>query len=361
MAKTALITGIGGQDGAYLARLLLRKDYRVFGFGRRSTVDNMVRISDLVGERHDGDAKVEMVYGDLADATSLYRLLASVRPDEIYNLAAQSHVHASFEAPEHTADVDGLGVLRLLEAMRTLGLTNARFYQASTSELFGDAPSPQSEETPFRPRSPAAAAKLYAYWIVRTYREGYGLHASNGILFNHESPLRGGDFVTRKISRSAASAALDDGGVLTLGNLNAKRDWGHARDYVDGMWRMLQQPSSGDYVLATGQATTVRAFCDAAYRAAGVMLKWEGAGVDEIGCDAATGDALIKVDPAYFRPNEVESLCGDPTKAMAELGWMPRTSVDELAAEMVAHDLAHAKAMRGERDQPVQGDWAEIA
>lgn len=359
MAKTALITGVGGQDGAYLARLLLKKEYRVVGFARRASVDNLVRISDLAGERHDKAAAVEIVYGDLADSASIYRLLADVRPDEIYNLGAQSHVHASFEAPEYTADVDGLGVLRLLEAMRALKLADTRFYQASTSELFGDAPPPQSEETPFRPRSPYAAAKLYAYWTVRSYREAYGLHASNGILFNHESPLRGADFVTRKITRGAARAAVGETSPLTLGNLDAERDWGHARDYVEGMWRILQQQTAGDYVLATGQATTVRTFCDFAFRAAGFILKWEGGGVDEVGRDSATGDVMVKVDPAYFRPNEVERLRGDPTKAMAELGWFPKTSVEQLAAEMVAHDLAHAKAELEAAEEPGPAEWSK--
>mgnify|MGYP002628616237 CR=1 FL=1 len=340
MAKTALITGIGGQDGAYLARLLLDKGYRVVGFARRSTVDNLVRIKDLVGERHDEDAACKIIYGDLTDSPSLYRVLQDVRPDEIYNLAAQSHVHASFEAPEYTANVDGLGVLRLLEAMRTLGLDRTRFYQASTSELYGDAPPPQSETTPFRPRSPYAAAKLYAYWTVRTYREGYGMHASNGILFNHESPLRGQDFVTRKITLAAARIAYGDRTPLALGNLDAVRDWGHARDYVEGMWRMLQQDAADDYVLATGVATTVRAFCDAAFRAAGIVLAWENAGVDEIGRDIATGAILVEVNPAYFRPAEVERLTGDPSKAMRVLGWRPATGVEELAAEMTQTDLA---------------------
>ncbi|MGZ0189387.1 MAG: GDP-mannose 4,6-dehydratase [Alphaproteobacteria bacterium] len=339
MAKTALITGVGGQDGAYLARLLLDKGYRVVGFARRSTVDNLTRITDLVGERHDAGAACEIIYGDLTDGPSLYRLLADVRPDEIYNLAAQSHVHASFEAPEYTANVDGLGVLRLLEAMRTLGLEKSRFYQASTSELFGDAPPPQSEMTAFRPRSPYAAAKLYAYWTVRTYREGYGLHASNGILFNHESPLRGVDFVTRKISLAVARIANGDRTPLALGNLNAERDWGHARDYVEGMWRMLQQETPDDYVLATGEATTVRTFCDAAFQAAGLILAGEGSGIHKIGRDVATGDTLVCVNPTYFRPAEVERLCGDPSKAIQTLGWRPKTSVWELAAEMVSHDL----------------------
>ncbi len=344
MPKTALITGIGGQDGAYLARLLLKKKYRVIGFARRSTVDNLVRIADLVGERHERLAPVEIVYGDMTDAPSLYRLLAETRPDEIYNLAAQSHVQASFEAPEYTANTDGLGVLRLLEGMRTLGLSDTRFYQASTSELYGDTPPPQSETTAFRPRSPYAAAKLYAYWTVRTYREGYGLHASNGILFNHESPLRSTDFVTRKISRAAARIAAGDRRPLWLGNLDAERDWGHARDYVEGMWRMLPQPEPDDYVLATGRATTVREFCAAAFRAAGVVLTWEGKGEAEIGREMTTGETLVQVDPVYFRPSEVERLRGDPTKAMAQLGWMPKTTVEELASEMVAHDQADLKA-----------------
>lgn len=360
MQKTALITGIGGQDGAYLARLLIKKGYRVVGFARRASVDNMLRISDLVGERHEADAAVEVVYGDMTDAPSLYRLLADVRPNEIYNLAAQSHVQASFEAPEYTANVDGLGALRILEAMRALKLTDTRFYQASTSELYGDAPPPQAEETRFRPRSPYAAAKLYAYWTVKTYREGYGLHASNGILFNHESPLRGEDFVTRKIAMAAARVAVGDRRPLTLGNLAAERDWGHARDYVDGMWRMLQQDAPGDYVLATGESTTVRQFCDFAFRAAGVLLSWEGAGIAEVGRDAASGDVLVKVDAAYFRPSEVCRLRGDPTKAMAELGWMPRTTVEELASEMVAHDLAHAKAALVDKNAPGPADWMNV-
>ncbi len=333
MPKTALITGVGGQDGAYLARFLLGKGYRVVGFARRSTVDNLVRVADLVGERHDRAAACRIEYGDLTDGPSLYRVLAETRPDEIYNLGAQSHVHASFEAPEYSANVDGLGVLRLLEAMRALGLQESRFYQAST-------PPPQHEETPFRPRSPYAAAKLYAYWTVRTYREGYGLHASNGILFNHESPLRGADFVTRKISLAAARISAGDRRPLALGNLNAERDWGHARDYVEGMWLMLQQDRPDDYVLATGKATTVRDFCTAAFRAAGVALAWEGEGVDEIGRDRTTGETLVHVDSAYFRPAEVERLRGDPSKAMQRLGWRPRTTASELAAEMVACDIA---------------------
>lgn len=352
MRKTALITGIGGQDGAYLSRLLLGKSYRVVGFARRSTVDNLERIADLVRERHEAAAPVEIVYGDLCDATSLYRVLAETRPDEIYNLGAQSHVHASFETPDYTTDVDALGVLRLLEAIRTLGLDGTRFYQASSSELFGDSPPPQSETTPFQPRSPYAAAKLYAYWAVRTYREGYGLHASNGILFNHESPLRGVDFVTRKITRAAARIAAGDRRPLSLGNLNAERDWGHARDYVEGMWRMLQQPEGDDYVLATGRATSVRDFCDAAFRAAGLVLSFEGEGVDEIGRDMATGETLVTVSPTYFRPSEVERLRGDPGKAMAKLGWAPRATVEDVAAEMVAHDMANQQATVDFAPQP---------
>lgn len=343
LAKTALITGVGGQDGAYLARLLLEKGYRVVGFARWSTVDNLARVGDLVGERHEDATPVDVIYGDLTDGPSLYRLLAETRPDEIYNLAAQSHVHTSFDAPEYTANVDGLGVLRMLEAMRTLDLQETRFYQASTSELFGDSPPPQSEATPLRPRSPYAAAKLYAYWTVRTYRDAYGLHASNGILFNHESPLRGAEFVTRKITQAVARIATGDARPLVLGNLNAERDWGHARDYVEGMWRMLQQPEADDFILATGRATTVRAFCDAAFRAAGYVLAWQGEGIDEVGRDMATGATLVRIDPAYFRPTEVERLCGDPAKAMANLGWRPATSVRELAAEMVAADLAELR------------------
>lgn len=357
MQKTALITGVGGQDGAYLSRLLLGKGYRVVGLARRSTVDNLARLGGLVGERH-AAGQVEIVYGDLTDGTSLYRLLADIRPDEIYNLGAQSHVHASFETPEYTADVDGAGVLRLLEAMRTLKLERTRFYQASTSELFGDAPPPQSETTEFRPRSPYAAAKLYAYWLVRTYRDGYGLHASNGILFNHESPLRGADFVTRKISLGAARAALGDRTPLALGNLNALRDWGHARDYVEGMWRMLQQEAPDDYVLATGVAVSVREFCEAAFGAVGIPLAWRGQGVEEVGSDVSGGPPLIVVDPAYFRPAEVESLCGDPSKAKRVLGWRPKTAIAELAAEMVACDVDR---LRSGGDVDLAGSLDECA
>ena len=344
MRKTALITGIGGQDGAYLARLLLKKGYRVVGLSRRTTADNLARITDLVGEPHERDAAVEIVRGDMTDAASLLRILNDARPDEIYNLAGPSHPRTGFDTPEHTADAAALGVVRLLETVRLLRLDDARIYQAGSSEMFGDAPPPQSETTPFRPCSPSGAAKLYAYWLVRSYRDGYGMHASNGILFNHESPLRSRDFATRRITRAAARIAGGDREPLVLGDLDAERDWGHARDYVEGMWRMLQQPEPDDYVLATGRSATLREFCSAAFRAAGLLLAWEGEGVEEVGRDMTTGDVLVRVDRIYYRPTDIRRLRGDPTKAMSKLGWMPRTGYEELAAEMTAHDLADLKA-----------------
>jgi GDPmannose 4,6-dehydratase len=349
MTKVALITGITGQDGAYLARLLLEKGYRVHGVKRRSSSFNTGRIEDLYEDPHIDHPRLSLHYGDLTDATNLIRLVQEVQPDEIYNLAAQSHVQVSFETPEYTANADGIGVLRLLEAIRILGLERkTRFYQASTSELYGLVQeTPQRETTPFYPRSPYAAAKLYAYWIVVNYREAYGIHASNGILFNHESPLRGETFVTRKITRAAAAIKLGRQERLYLGNLDARRDWGHAREYVEGMWLMLQQDEPDDYVLATGETTPVRTFVEWAFEDAGIALRWIGEGVEEKGYDAADGRLLVEVDPRYFRPTEVDLLIGDPGKARQKLGWTHKTSARELAREMVAADL------RVMRDAPI--------
>ncbi len=341
MTKTALITGVTGQDGAYLARLLLEKGYRVHGIKRRSSSFNTGRIDDIYEDPHAPAPQLSLHYGDLTDATNLIRIVQEVQPDEIYNLAAQSHVGVSFETAEYTANSDGLGTLRLLEAIRILRLEDkTRFYQASTSELYGKVQEvPQRETTPFYPRSPYAAAKLYAYWITVNYREAYGIHASNGILFNHESPLRGETFVTRKITRAAAAIALGRQEVLYLGNLDAQRDWGHAREYVEGMWRMVQQDHGDDYVLATGETTTVRQFTQWAFADAGITLEWRGKGVDEQGFCAATGALRVAIDPRYFRPTEVELLIGDPTKAREKLGWQHTTTVRELVSEMVAADL----------------------
>ena len=349
MSKVALITGITGQDGAYLARLLLEKGYRVHGVKRRSSSFNTGRIEDLYEDPHIDHPSLSLHYGDLTDATNLIRLVQEVQPDEIYNLAAQSHVQVSFETAEYTANADGLGVLRLLEAIRILGLEKkTRFYQASSSELYGLVrESPQRESTPFYPRSPYAAAKLYAYWITVNYREAYGMHASNGILFNHESPLRGETFVTRKITRAAAAIALGRQERLYLGNLDARRDWGHAREYVEGIWLMLQQDEPDDYVLATGEATSVRTFVEWAFADAGFALRWEGDGVDEKGYDAASGRLLVAVDPRYFRPTEVDLLIGDAGKARQKLGWRHKTGARDLAREMVREDL---KVMR---DAPI--------
>ena len=339
--KTALITGVTGQDGAYLAELLLDKDYVVHGIKRRSSSFNTERVDHLYRDPHLGEARFRLHFGDMTDATNLIRLLQETQPDEIYNLAAQSHVAVSFETPEYTANSDALGTLRLLEAMRILDLGGrARFYLASTSELYGNAPeSPQSETTPFAPRSPYAAAKLYAYWITVNYREAYGFHASNGILFNHESPIRGETFVTRKITRAVAAISLGMQETLYLGNLDAKRDWGHARDYVEGMWRILQQDQAGDYVLATGENHSVRDFVELAFAHIGHKLEWRGAGVEESGHDTESGDVLVKVDPRYFRPTEVDSLLGDARKAREALGWSHRTSFAELVTDMVDRDL----------------------
>jgi len=344
--KVALITGITGQDGSYLAELLLEKGYEVHGIKRRSSSFNTGRVDHLYHDRHVPGASFRLHYGDLTDATNLIRVLAQVQPSEIYNLGAQSHVAVSFETPEYTANSDALGTLRLLEAIRILGMEKTtRFYQASTSELYGKVQAvPQDETTPFYPRSPYAAAKLYAYWIVVNYREAYGLHASNGILFNHESPRRGETFVTRKITRAVAAISLGRQDCLWLGNLDARRDWGHAKDYVEGMWRILQQDTPDDYVLATGQTHTVRHFCTLAFAEAGISLDWQGAGVDEVGICRKSGRVLVRVDPAYFRPTEVDLLIGNPAKAQRVLGWRHTVTLEEMAAEMVAADIAELKA-----------------
>lgn len=339
--KVALITGVTGQDGAYLAELLLEKGYLVYGVKRRSSSFNTDRIEHLFQDPHVEHPNFILYYGDMTDGTNLIRIIQETQPDEIYNLAAQSHVQVSFETAEYTANADGLGPLRMLEAIRLLGLTKkTRFYQASTSELYGKVQEvPQRETTPFYPRSPYGAAKLYAYWIVVNYREAYGMHASNGILFNHESPIRGETFVTRKITRAVASIKHGLQDKLYVGNLHARRDWGHAREYVRGMWLMLQQETPDDYVLATGETRSVREFAELAFREAGFSIEWKGAGVEEKGVDAATGRVLVEVDPRYFRPTEVELLIGDATKAHEKLGWKHETGFEELVREMVAHDL----------------------
>lgn len=339
--KVALITGVTGQDGAYLSELLLEKGYIVHGIKRRSSSFNTGRIEHIYQDPHVSDARFILHYGDLTDSTNLIRIIQQVQPDEIYNLAAQSHVAVSFETPEYTANADGIGTLRILEAIRILGLDKkTRFYQASTSELYGLVQEvPQSETTPFYPRSPYAAAKLYAYWIVVNYREAYGIHASNGILFNHESPLRGETFVTRKITRAVAAIQLGFQDKLFLGNLDARRDWGHAKEYVRGMWLMMQQDEPDDYVLATGETTIVRDFVAKAFAEVGIQLRWEGEGVSEIGVCMETGRTYVEVDPRYFRPTEVEILIGDATKAREKLGWVHETRWDALCSEMVAADL----------------------
>ncbi|MCS3662362.1 GDP-mannose 4,6-dehydratase [Salinibacter ruber] len=341
----ALITGVTGQDGSYLAEFLLDKGYEVHGIKRRASQFNTDRIDHIYEDPHEEDVRFFLHYGDLTDSTNLVRIVQETRPDEIYNLAAQSHVQVSFDSPEYTADVDALGTLRLLEAIRILDLEdNTRFYQASTSELYGKVQEvPQTEETPFYPRSPYAAAKLYAYWITVNYREAYGIHASNGILFNHESPRRGETFVTRKITRAAARIKTGLQEQTYLGNLDAERDWGHARDYVEGMWWMLQQETPDDYVLATGRTTTVRRFCEMAFEAAGIELAWDGEGEEEKGYDAETGRCVIEIDPRYYRPTEVHQLLGDAEKARSELGWAPSTSLEAMAKEMVEHDLEEAR------------------
>lgn len=348
MTKTALITGITGQDGAYLAELLLAKGYTVHGIKRRSSSFNTGRIDHLYEDLHSQDVRFRLHHGDMTDATNLIRIVQETQPDEVYNLAAQSHVQVSFETAEYTADVDALGPLRLLEAIHLLNLgEKTRFYQASTSELYGLVrETPQRETTPFYPRSPYAAAKLYAYWITVNYREAYNMHASNGILFNHESPLRGETFVTRKITRAVAAITLGTQDRLYLGNLDAKRDWGHARDYVEGMWRMLQQDQPDDYVLATGETRTVREFVEAAFGEVDVTIEWSGQGVDEVGTDPKTGRELVRIDPRYFRPTEVELLIGDASKAKEKLGWTATVGFHELVSEMVRADLNEARGNR---------------
>ncbi len=337
--KVALITGVTGQDGGYLAELLLGKGYTVHGIKRRSSSFNTGRVDHLYNDPHESGTRFFMHYGDLSDSTNLIRVVQETQPDEIYNLAAQSHVQVSFETPEYTANADAIGVLRLLEAIRILGLgEKTRFYQASTSELYGATPPPQSETTPFYPRSPYAAAKLYGYWITVNYREAYGLHASNGILFNHEGPTRGETFVTRKITRAVAAIEAGEQDKLYLGNLEAKRDWGHARDYVEGMWRILQQDTPDDYVLATEEAHSVREFVELAFKEVGIAIEWRGKDLEEQGLCAKTGRVLVEIDPRYFRPTEVDYLLGDATKARTKLGWKFTTSFPELVADMVAAD-----------------------
>jgi GDPmannose 4,6-dehydratase len=343
--KKALITGITGQDGAYLAELLLDKGYEVHGIKRRSSLFNTDRIDHLYQDPHEPNPRFILHHGDLTDSSSLTRIMQQVQPDEIYNLAAQSHVAVSFEEPEYTANSDALGTLRLLEAIRILGLEKkTRFYQASTSELYGKVQeTPQRETTPFYPRSPYAAAKLYAYWITVNYREAYGIYACNGILFNHESPIRGETFVTRKITRAIARIKLGLQDRLYLGNLDAKRDWGHAKDYVLMQWLMLQQEQPEDFVIATGKQYSVRDFVNAAAEAIGLSIRWEGQGIDEKGYDQSSGACIVSVDPKYFRPTEVETLLGDPTKAREKLGWEPKVQFEQLVAEMVESDLEEAK------------------
>ena len=339
--KVALITGITGQDGAYLADFLLRKGYMVHGVKRRSSSLNTQRVDHLYVDPHVENAKFLLHYGDMTDATNLIRLMQESQPTEIYNLAAQSHVQVSFETPEYTANADALGTLRLLEAIRILRMEGrVRFYQASTSELYGNSPAPQDETTPFAPRSPYAAAKLYAYWITVNYREAYGMHASNGILFNHESPIRGETFVTRKISRAVAAIEMGLEERLFIGNLDAQRDWGHARDYIEGMWTILQQERPDDYVLATGESHSVRQFIEHAFAVVGRQIRWQGEGLDEVGLDLKSGNVLVSIDPRYFRPTEVDELRGDASKAHRVLGWKHRVSFDDLVAEMVTSDLA---------------------
>ena len=354
--KVALITGITGQDGAYLAEFLLEKGYIVHGIKRRTSLFNTDRIDHLYQDRHEKGVRFFLHHGDMTDSTSLIRIIQQTQPDEIYNLAAQSHVAVSFEEPEYTANSDGLGVLRLLEAIRILGLEKkTRFYQASTSELYGLVQEiPQKETTPFYPRSPYAVAKLYGYWIVVNYREAYGMYACNGILFNHESPTRGETFVTRKITRAMARIKLGLQQCVFLGNLDAKRDWGHARDYVEMQWLMLQQDKPEDFVIATGVQYSVRDFVDAAGRELGIKIRWEGQGVDEKGYDEQ-GKCIVVVDPRYFRPTEVETLLGDASKAKQKLGWTPRTSFDQLVAEMVREDIKAAQ-----RDELIKGQGYKI-
>lgn len=352
MSKTrvALITGVTGQDGAYLTELLLAKGYEVHGIKRRSSSFNTSRIDKFYVDRHEHVSQFHLHHGDMTDATNLIRIVQDTQPDEIYNLAAQSHVQVSFETPEYTANADGVGTLRLLEAIRILKMQQrVRFYQASTSELFGKVlETPQSETTPFYPRSPYAAAKLYAYWITVNYREAYGLHASNGILFNHESPIRGETFVTRKVTRAVAAIELGYQKRLYIGNLDAKRDWGHARDYVEGMYLILQQDEPEDYVLATGEMHSIRELIEIAFGEIGRSIVWQGTGADESAVDRKTGETLVAIDPQYFRPTEVDLLLGDPTKARVKLGWVSRTKFKDMIKEMVVEDL---KLMPFERER----------
>lgn len=343
--KKALITGVTGQDGAYLAELLLNKGYIVHGLKRRSSSFNTARIDHLYRDFHEESVRFFMHYGDLTDATNIIRIIQDVRPDEIYNLAAQSHVKVSFETPEYTANSDALGTLRILEALRITGLEDhTKFYQASTSEMYGKVREvPQTETTPFYPRSPYGAAKVYGYWITVNYREAYNIYACNGILFNHESPIRGETFVTRKITRAVARIRLGLQKTLYLGNLDSRRDWGHARDYVEAMWLMLQQSEPDDYVIATGESHSVREFAQKAFELAGFSIKWEGQGVDEVGIDEQSGDVLVKIDPRYYRPTEVDFLLGDPSKARQKLGWNTKVSFDQLVETMVSEDLKEAQ------------------
>ena len=357
MGKVALITGVTGQDGAYLAELLLEKGYEVHGIKRRSSMFNTARIDHLYQDLHEKNVKFQLHYGDMTDSTNLIRIVQQVQPDEIYNLAAMSHVQVSFETPEYTANADGTGALRLLEAIRILGLEKkTRFYQASTSELYGKVMEvPQSETTPFYPRSPYAVAKLYAFWIVKNYREAYGMYACNGILFNHESPLRGETFVTRKITRGVAKIKLGLQKKIFLGNISAKRDWGHAKDYVEGMWLMLQQEVADDYVLATGTTTTVRDFITMSFKEVGIEIDWSGEGVNEKGTNKGTGEIVVEIDPKYFRPTEVDLLIGDPSKAQRELGWKHKHDLASLCKDMVQADLALF-----ERDQYLKAGGHDI-
>ena len=341
MSKVALITGVTGQDGAYLAEFLLNKGYTVHGIKRRSSLFNTDRIDHLYKDQHEKKVKFFLHYGDLTDSTNLIRIIQETQPDEIYNLAAQSHVKVSFETPEYTANADAIGSLRILEAIRILKLENkTRFYQASTSEMYGYVQEiPQKETTPFYPRSPYGVAKVYGFWITKNYREAYNMYACNGILFNHESPIRGETFVTRKITRAVAKIHLNLQEKLFLGNLDAERDWGHAKDYVEGMWLMMQQKEADDYVLATGKKISVRRFVELAFAEVGITLKWEGKGVDEKGVNVATGKIVVEIDPKYFRPTEVDLLIGDASKAKKNLGWEPKHSLEQLVKEMVASDV----------------------
>jgi len=345
MKKVAFITGITGQDGAYLAELLLKKDYIVHGLKRRSSSFNTGRIDHLYQDPHVNKRNFILHHGDLTDSTNLIRIIQEIQPDEIYNLAAQSHVQVSFETPEYTANADGLGTLRILEAIRLLNMADkTKFYQASTSELYGMVQEvPQNEKTPFYPRSPYAVAKIYGYWITINYREAYNLYACNGILFNHESPVRGETFVTRKITRAVARISMGTQERVYLGNLDAKRDWGHASDFVEGMWRMLQQEEPEDFVLATGVTTTIREFAERSFAEVGITLEWSGNGVDETGRDAKSGNILVSIDPAYFRPTEVDLLIGDASKAREKLGWQPTCNLQQMIEEMIKADLEEAR------------------